>query len=270
MNDPMHLRISHTTSYHYDEPVPYALQQLRLRPKSRAEQDVISWDISVEGGTRQLSFEDEHANTVDLVSFEPGATAIIVHCSGEVHVTDTHGVIGHHTGFTPLWLFETSTPLTRIGASVQSLVAGVERAEDDLQTLHALSAHILEAVPYSTDQISATLTAEQALTEGYGVCQDHAHIFIAAARHMGYPARYVSGYLMMDDRVEQTASHAWAEAHVAGLGWVGFDVSNGISPDTRYVRVATGLDYLGAAPVSGMRYGVGAENMLVKLQVEQQ
>ena len=65
----------------------------------------------------------------------------------------------------------------------------------------------------------------------------------ARARALEVPARYVSGYLMMDDRVDQEATHAWAEAFVEGLGWVGFDISNGISPDPRYVRVATGRDY---------------------------
>ncbi|CAN0590340.1 unnamed protein product, partial [Ectocarpus sp. 12 AP-2014] len=102
------------------------------------------------------------------------------------------------------------------------------------------------------------------------VGQDHAHIFVTAARHMGYPARYVSGYLMMDEQVEQNASHAWAEAYVDGLGWVGFDVSNGQCPDARYVRVATGLDYSQAAPISGMRFGDGLESMRVSLMVEQQ
>jgi len=86
---------------------------------------------------------------------------------------------------------------------------------------------------------------------------------------MGFPARYVSGYLMMEDRVHQDASHAWAEAHVEGIGWVGFDVSNGISPDERYVRVATGLDYTEAAPVSGMRLGESVESMVVRLQIQQ-
>ena len=87
---------------------------------------------------------------------------------------------------------------------------------------------------------------------------------------LGIPARYVSGYLMMDDRVEQEAGHAWAEAHIDGLGWVGFDVSNGISPDRRYVRVATGRDYREAAPVTGISYGGGDSAMHVKLAVEQQ
>jgi transglutaminase-like putative cysteine protease len=102
------------------------------------------------------------------------------------------------------------------------------------------------------------------------VCQDHAQIFVAAARALGFPARYVSGYLMMDDRVHQDASHAWAEAHVENIGWVAFDVSNGISADPRYVRVATGLDYQEAAPISGLRYGSGGESLRVDLQVQQQ
>jgi len=113
-------------------------------------------------------------------------------------------------------------------------------------------------------------TAEDALEAGHGVCQDHAHSFIACCRYMDIPARYVSGYLMMDDRIDQDATHAWAEAYVEGLGWVGFDVSNGISPDTRYVRVATGLDYAEAAPVSGTRFGSAGEALAVQVQVQQQ
>ena len=112
--------------------------------------------------------------------------------------------------------------------------------------------------------------AEEALGAGRGVCQDHAQIFVGCARMLGVPARYVSGYLMMNDRVEQEAGHAWAEAHVDGLGWVGFDVSNGISPDSRYVRVATGRDYREAAPLTGISYGGRDHAMHVRLAVEQQ
>ncbi|MBB93180.1 MAG: transglutaminase [Rhodobacteraceae bacterium] len=266
----MHLKISHTTSYHYDTPVPYALQQLRLRPKSRPEQNVISWDVTVDGGQRQVSFEDEHANRVDLISFDAGVETIVITCEGEVEVTDNNGVVGKHTGFTPLWLFNRTTKLTKPGTGLRALMSDFKKPEGDLAMLHAMSDHILEKVPYSKEQTSSMLTVEQALAAGHGVCQDHAHIFISAVRQMGYPARYVSGYLMMDGTVEQNASHAWAEAYVDGLGWVGFDVSNGQSPDARYVRVATGLDYSQAAPTSGMRFGDGPESMRVTLVVEQQ
>ena len=140
----------------------------------------------------------------------------------------------------------------------------------DVGTLHQLSALVHAAIAYQIGETSAETTAEQALTRGAGVCQDHAHTFIAAARLLGIPARYVSGYLLMDGQIEQQAGHAWAEAHVPGLGWVGFDVSNAISPDRRYVRVATGADYRDAAPVTGISLGAGQAGLSVQLAVQQQ
>jgi transglutaminase-like putative cysteine protease len=267
----MRLNISHRTTYHFEAPVAYGLQQLRLIPKSRAGQSVVSWTMNIDGGAAQAEFTDHHQNRVSLISFDPEATAITIHCTGEVETADLSGVIGKHGGFAPLWYFRRATDLTRAGPNVRRIAKGLRDAEpDDLPRLHALSTRIIDEVRYQGGMTTATTTAEEAIDHGCGVCQDHAHIFIAAARSMGYPARYVSGYLMMEDRVHQDASHAWAEVHVDPLGWVGFDVSNGISPDTRYVRVATGLDYAEAAPVSGLRFGNGGEAMSIDIQVAQQ
>lgn len=266
----MRLRVEHKTQYTYDEPVPYALQQVRLRPKSRAGQTIVDWDIEVRGGQVEVAFEDEHANAVDLVSFTPGETEIEIICRGTVDVEDKAGVVGPQGGFVPLWLFQRSTDLTRMGPQLEQLLAAAPTDGTALDVLHGLSAHILAAIPYSTEQAASDLTAEDVMSAGHGVCQDHAHVFITLARALGFPARYVSGYLMMNDRIEQEATHAWAEAHVPELGWVGFDISNGMSPDARYIRVATGLDYRGAAPISGMRFGPAGEAMSVALQVQQQ
>ncbi|SDE03252.1 transglutaminase family protein [Ruegeria marina] len=266
----MRLSISHTTRYTYDQPVPYALQQLRLTPKSGHGQTVHSWNVTVEGGQKELSFEDQHHNIVDLISFAPGTSEITVHCSGVIEVEETHGVIGQHGGYMPMWMFLRATEATKVGPLVRKLVSGLSGDPGGLEWLHALSAAILAAVTYETGKSDVGWTAEDALEAGHGVCQDHAHVFIACCRHMGVPARYVSGYLMMNDRIEQEATHAWAEANVDGLGWVGFDVSNGISPDTRYVRAATGLDYAEAAPVSGTRFGTAGEALTVQVQVQQQ
>jgi len=79
--------------------------------------------------------------------------------------------------------------------------------------------------------------------------------------------RYSGGYLHMEGQVEQDAGHGWAEAHVEGLGWIGFDVSNGIGPDERYVRVATGCDYSDAAPITGIAHGAGETELQVQLSV---
>lgn len=270
MAETMHLKITHRTSYHYDEPVPYALQQIRKTPKSRSFQNVLSWTVSLEGATAQVSFDDAHMNHVNLISFDEGATDIIIHCEGEVEVTDTSGVVGKHSGFVPLWMFLRSTELTREGPATRRLLKSFDTEGTTLDQLHRLSEHILQEVSYTPGETHPGTTTEEAITSGHGVCQDHAHIFVTAARALGVPARYVSGYLLMEDRVDQDATHAWAEAHVDGLGWVGFDVSNGQSPDARYVRVATGLDYLEAAPVSGMRHGAANEELKVSLQVQAQ
>ena len=266
----MRLRVEHKTHYTYNEPVPYALQQVRLRPKSRPGQTIVDWDIEVRGGQVEAAFEDEHANSVDLVSFTPGETEIGIICRGTVDVDDLGGIVGPQGGYVPLWLFQRSTDLTQLGPQLEALIADTPADGEPLEILHGLSAHILAAVPYSTEQLAADLTAEDVLSAGHGVCQDHAHVFITCARALGFTARYVSGYHMMNDRIDQDATHAWAEAHVSGLGWVGFDISNGISPDARYIRVATGLDYRGAAPISGLRFGKAGEAMSVALQVQQQ
>ena len=265
----MRLHIDHSTDYAYDQPVPYGLQQLRLTPKSRAGQEVIRWNIEVEGGRVELEFDDQHNNRVSLVSTAAGQDRIRIHCEGEVVSADNNGVLGTHGGYAPLWYFSRSTPLTRPGPLLRKLARKAE-GENDVSKLHALSAVILDEISYVPGRTDSHTTAEEALALGEGVCQDHAHVFIAAARLLGYPARYVSGYLFMEDRVRQDATHGWAEAHVDALGWVGFDVANGISPDEHYVRVATGLDYREAAPISGMRFGHGDETMSVELQVQRQ
>ncbi len=267
----MRLQIDHTTSYGFETPMSYGLQQLRLTPKSRPGQDVLDWTMNITGGRIESEFTDQHANSVALISFDPEATSIKVHCTGAVETQDLSGVIGKQKGCVPLWLFQRSTDLTKAGPNVQRLTNGLRAAhEDDVAMLHALSARIHSEVAYVIGETDAATSADDAIERGKGVCQDHAHIFIAAARSMGFPARYVSGYLMMNDRVRQDASHAWAEAHVDGIGWIGFDISNAISPDARYVRVATGLDYREAAPISGLRFGGGSETMKVDIDVQQQ
>ncbi|NRD89301.1 transglutaminase [Sphingopyxis sp. BSNA05] len=266
----MLLKIEHETRYNYDKPVQYGLQQLRLRPKERAGQRIVDWNIEIEGGALELSFEDQHCNHVDLINIERGRSEIIIRCTGEVENSDGSGVIGRHAGFAPLWYFKRASALTRPEDEIARLVASLDQDyEDDIVRLHALSAAVTDKVAYETGKTDAETTAEQALAIGGGVCQDHAHIFCAAARSLGFPARYVSGYLMMSDRVDQDATHAWAEAYVEHIGWVGFDISNGYSPDERYVRIATGLDYRDASPITGLRYGAGSEDMIVSLQVQQ-
>lgn len=263
------LQIRHSTTYRWTAPVWYALQQLRLTPKSRAGQTVLDWTTEVEGGQVELTFDDSHHNRTQLVSAMQGQSEITITARGTVKVEDQSGVIGQQQGYMPLWMFLRATDLTRRGSGTLGLVRDLRDIQTPLDQLYALVAAIRETVAYDTGSMDVAQSAEDAIAAGAGVCQDHAHIFATCARLLDLPARYVSGYLRLDDQDDQDATHAWAEAHIEGLGWVGFDVSNGISPDERYVRVATGLDYADAAPISGVRSGAGLEAMDVRVTVAQ-
>ncbi len=265
----MQLQINHKTQYDYDLPVDYALQKVRLRPLDNALQKVDFWDVSVEGGKIEASYRDHYGNHVELVRAVPDAQQLIIIARGTVTTHDKAGVLGMVYGRAPLWHFAQETSLTTAGKRITELGQILSKADTTLNGLHDLSAAVLNAVTYEAGHTTSSTSSEDAMRIGRGVCQDHANIFISAARLAGLPARYVSGYLMMDGQVDQNASHAWAEVHVDGLGWVGFDVSNGIAPDERYVRIATGRDAHDATPISGMRQGPASESMIVSLQVQQ-
>lgn len=265
----MLLTISHTTTYRYDEPVYYALQKLRMTPCNNAQQRVLDWKVDVTGGKIEVGYNDHHGNHVDLVNLDRDTTEVTITAGGKVETTDTSGILGNATCPLPIWYYRMQTPLTEPGDGIRALANELGNAKEKLDGLHALSEQIRSKVEYGTGETYAATKAEEALLGGRGVCQDHAQIFVSAAREAGIAARYVSGYMMMNDRIDQEASHAWAEAWLDLLGWVGFDISNGYSPDERYVRVATGRDYRDAAPVSGLRQGSGDESMIVSLQIQQ-
>ncbi len=267
----MRLKIDHRTIYSYDEPVPGGLQQLRLTPTASEHQRVLDWTTTVVGGKKQVAFVDQHGNHTDLVSIDPGVTTIEVQSSGQVETSEAHGVVGYTSGFAPLWLFRRSTSLTTAGDRLVELAESVRSMSpvEPLEQLHTLMDLIVAVVEYEPGTSVVSDTAEDVLAAGRGVCQDHAHVLITAARHLGYAARYISGYLQTTASEMQGATHAWAEVWIPDLGWVGFDPSNAISPDERYVRMASGLDYTEAAPISGMRYGAGDETLEVSLSIQQ-
>jgi transglutaminase-like putative cysteine protease len=269
----MRLAVRHVTRYRFDPPLAHGLQRLRLTPKETHGQQIQAWQMDLEGARVEATYDDHNFNQVALISVLPGTSELVITCTGTVDTADRAGVLGKHGGRLPLWAFSTQSDLTRPGPRMKALTTAVERQhgrDDALALLHGLCGAVLDAVSYETGHTDAATPAEEALATGKGVCQDHAHIFIGCARALGFPARYVSGYLMMNDRIDQEAGHGWAETHVEGLGWVGFDVSNGISPDARYIRVASGRDYAEAAPVTGISFGSTASTLSVSLAVEQQ
>jgi transglutaminase-like putative cysteine protease len=263
------IRVRHVMRYAYAEPVGYAVHSLRLTPASFKGQRVLGWQLRVEGTGTPLQFRDGHGNTVHLAAIAVVHRTLSVAAGGTIETADTNGVVEGLGSAAPPRVYLRETELTRPLAGICELAHSAE-GSDSLGRLHALAAAIGERVlPVAVAGDTHTSAAE-ALAAGKGACQDHAHIFIAAARVLAIPARFVTGYLLREPEAEAAAHHVWAEAWVDGLGWVGFDVSNGICPTERYVRLAAGLDAAGTAPIIGARRGGAAEHVEVSVRVQQQ
>jgi transglutaminase-like putative cysteine protease len=247
------------------------IQTLRLTPRNHDGQYVVSWRIDVSENCQLDQHEDAFGNITHSFTADGPFTDLGVLVEGEVETQDTHGVVGGAVERFPPSLYLRETALTHANAAIVDFANGVRsRNGDGLTLLHALLERLHRDIAFDTDPTHAATTAAEAFALGRGVCQDLTHIFISAARSLGLPARYIGGHFHRADGIaEQEAGHAWAEAFVPDLGWVAFDPANGISATDAHVRVAVGLDYLGAAPVRGSRYGGLGETMRVEVNVEQ-
>jgi transglutaminase-like putative cysteine protease len=263
----MRLHIHHRTAYHYDEPAQRVVQLLRVTPAHFSGQSVIDWRIDVDCDARLREGRDGYGNVTHMLYVDRPTDALAVTVSGKVVTEDRAGVVEALPHDLPPALFLRATRLTRPGPALHALAARVD-GTGALDTAHRLSALLHETIRFDVDATEADTSAEHACAEGHGVCQDFAQMFVSVAQLLGIPARYVSGHLYRrDGALSQSAAHAWAEAWIDDLGWLGFDPVNGISPDDAYVRVACGLDYREAAPVAGARSGGGAENLSVEVEV---
>lgn len=263
----MLIRIDHATTYSYQVRPRSVLQILRLTPRGSAGQHIRRWGIETDFDARMRKREDAFGNITHTLYVESPPERLTIRVAGEVETTDLAGAVrGSAERFAPL-VYLRETALTARDESITALTATVSRGST-LDRLHALMSLIHTEMTFEIGATTSAHTAAQALALRRGVCQDYAHLFIAAARQMGIPTRYVSGHLYRSDgQTVQEAGHAWAEAYVEDLGWIGFDPANGICPTDAYVRVAIGLDYLGAAPVRGSTYGGGQEDLSVRLDV---
>jgi len=260
----MLLNIEHHTRYAYSEPVNYTIQQLRLTPQSGFGQLVKRWDIRVNGELQ--SSEDAYGNTIHTLVIDVPHEEITVIASGEVETG--LDIISQHQAL-PLSIYLRETPLTKSDVAICVFAKQFKRpAHLQNQALEEMMHALLARVSYIKGVTQVTTSATEAFNLGQGVCQDHAHIFIACCRSIGLPARYVSGYLFTQDgSLMQT--HAWADVYLELEGWQSFDVSNGCRAHAVHVRLASGLDYLTASPVSGMRSGGGMEGMATSVIVNQ-
>lgn len=270
----MRIRISHATTYRYENPPSGVIQTLRLTPRNHDGQFVTNWRIDLSADCQLREHEDAFGNVVHTFTADGPFDDLTVTVDGEVDTTDTNGVVRGTVERFPPTFFLRETDLTMPDEAIVDFAETMRReagaSGDILNILHATLAKLNEDITFDIDPTQPSTTAAEAFALKRGVCQDITHIFIAAARYLGVPARYIGGHLHREDgTAAQDAGHAWAEAYIEKLGWVAFDAANGICATDAHVRVAMGLDYLGAAPVRGTRYGGDGETMTVQVNVNQ-
>jgi transglutaminase-like putative cysteine protease len=264
----MRISISHVSEYTYEGPSAPSVQALRLHPAPVHGQTVLSWTIEAPGFAQAATYTDGFGNRVDLVATPADLTTVRVAAFGEIETTDTGGVAGATGESLATEAYLRTNATTDASAEIVAM-AEAARDPDRLATLHQLMAAIGAHMTYDPDSTHAQTTAAAAFAAKRGVCQDYAHIFISAARHLEIPARYVTGYLLLEDGSGSSAHHAWAESSVDHIGWVGFDATNDLCPTDRYVRLGSALDAASAAPIRGVRRQVGQETLRVEVGVRE-
>lgn len=266
----MILTIRHETIYRYTEPIRYSIQSLRLTPRADAHQHLFSWTINTSGN--RVPFVDAFGNQSHILTVMTPHEEVKIVAEGMVDVLPLDRGRMRETGPLSPLVFTVPSRLTLPNATIQDFAARALPKNATSNDFLALAAAIGDAVTYQTGATEVTSTASEALRLGCGVCQDHAHLFLACCHAIGIPARYVSGYI--DTGSTQNAeSHAWVDVWVEEdgfRGWVSIDVTHANFQGDNLCRLAVGRDYESAAPIRGVRRGGGGESLSVDVKVTAQ
>lgn len=260
----MRLSILHRTTYRYTSPVFYSIQHLRLTPRDEPHQRTLRWRLKAPG--TPAAAPDAYGNLVHTLALTQAHGDVEIEARGEVEVDPlSEGRLGEPAGGPPPLSFLASTPLTAADDRLRAF-ADLHLRRSDATGLLDFALAVCEAIDYQAGTTEVTSTATEALKLGRGVCQDHAHVFIAGCRLRGLPARYVSGYVYPSD-APHAASHAWADVYLLESGWTSVDVTHRRFASDHLCRLAVGRDYTSAGPVRGVRIGGGDETLEVRVNI---
>jgi transglutaminase-like putative cysteine protease len=264
----MRLSIDHRTTYRFSAPQTRLVQMLRLTPPNSHDQTVASWRIEVDCDAQLRDGRDGFGNLVTMLYVDGPIDGIEIAVVGDVLTTHSNGVLHGVAEVLPPDLFLRATAATPRDPAIAAFAAEVAGNGDKLSALHALSDALHQRFTLDPSRPQPGLHAASAFTRDTATPRDQAQMFAVAARSLGVPARYVSGYSVAAFLGHHRPTpHGWAEAYVDGIGWIGFDPCTARCPKEDYVRVAVALDAAGAAPVAGSRLGDGDEELDVDVQV---
>ncbi|MDE1173274.1 MAG: transglutaminase family protein [Parvibaculaceae bacterium] len=266
----MRIVIDHQTTYRYANPARYALYALHASPRDMGSQLVMEWSVAAPHGSTLRRSDDSYGNIVDMLCIDHLHSELSFHIHGEVETRDTNGVVsGLAEHFMPRFYLR-ETALTASTPGIAAL-AGQARARANgrpMDLVHELVTSVRSAVEFIPGGNAPAGPAGAVLSSGAGGVPDLTHLFIAGARMLGLPARYVAGYHYEGGDSGSGRCHAWAEVHVGHMGWLGIDLVSGTGPGESHVRIASGLDYGEVAPAKGARQGGAEATLDVRLKIE--
>lgn len=274
----MYYSIQHQTRFRYDSPVSESNMELHMQPRSEGRQRCLNYFVKVNPKARVLQYRDHLGNHVHHFSVAPKHTQLLVTTDATVEVDEPDAL----PGFLPMhawdeldrilaredhWEFLMPSDYVSSTGLLSRLITDLRvfRREDPLSLCLELNRAIYDGFEYVPKHTHVNSPIDHALEDRKGVCQDFAHIMISLLRELKVPARYVSGYLFHSrahqDRSADGASHAWVEAMLPGLGWIGLDPTNNLIAGVRHIRTAIGRDYSDVPPTRGTFRG-GAQSEL--------
>ena len=281
----MFYAIRHFTRYRYSRPVWQSNMEVRMHPRSENTQRCFTFQLSVSPRSRIFSYNDHLGNIVHHFDIPEPHRHLTIIADSLVDVDDPGDLpkslgsnawadLDHMIEHEDYWDMLMPSQFACTSPELQAFAKeiGVQgRSGDPLQLLCSMNSSLYSALAYVKQSTKVDSPIEDALRARQGVCQDFAHIMITMVRNLRIPCRYVSGYLCHDsafaDRSTDGATHAWAEARLPDLGWVGFDPTNNLIAQGRHIRTATGRDYADVPPTMGTMKGTANTELQVRVRV---
>jgi transglutaminase-like putative cysteine protease len=276
--------IRHLTRFRYAQTISESIMETRMHPRSDSSQHCLSFSLSVSPRCRVFTYRDHLGNNIHHFDIPGEHNQLVIVAESVVELQlqaeipsflspDAWGALDDLIETGDYWemllpsQFAVETPaVTELAKKM-----GATRRDDPLMLLHELNRRLFEYFEYVPRSTRVDSPVDEAILSGKGVCQDFAHTMIALLRHVRIPARYVSGYLYRSreahDRSTPDATHAWVEARLPHLGWVGFDPTNNLVARNRHIRTAVGRDYADVPPTHGIFRGSTASELYVAVQV---
>jgi transglutaminase-like putative cysteine protease len=281
----MHLSINHVTKFRYSAPITESIMELRMQPLSEGPQRCLKFELNLKPLARVSSYCDHFGNAVEHFDIPGRHTQLVINAGSLIESLprpelpeslspDAWGKLDALVDGGDYWDMLMPSHFAQPTDALLDFARELDlrRRDDPLTVLRELNTAIYNAFDYVPQSTTAESPIDEALGTRKGVCQDYSNIMIALVRHLRVPCRYVSGYLFhrveYNDRSAQDATHAWVEALLPELGWVGFDPTNNLPAGQRHIRVAVGRDYADVPPTRGVFKGTAESELSVAVQVK--